>query len=171
MSLRAALPWHRPPGQVWRSNLPLNGKILSKGAHRLSGDCFSRGEHAPSQRHAKVGRKELFLMTITEKQILLWLDENKSEILLSNVACGHIHNPHISTLSNFSHCHLTAADVTTIIDPAKKSPAANWRDLTSEISQKHPIDGMENKMLTIQRPVIGICCGSKEACELCSPLT
>ena len=40
MSLRAAalvLPWHRPPGQVWRrSNL-----------HVVEGDCFGQGQERP----------------------------------------------------------------------------------------------------------------------------
>src|SRR5215212_7110335 len=29
MSLRAALPWHRPPGQVWRSNLLMSRVLLT----------------------------------------------------------------------------------------------------------------------------------------------
>jgi hypothetical protein len=29
MSLRAVIPWHRPPGQVWRSNLQISEGIAS----------------------------------------------------------------------------------------------------------------------------------------------
>jgi hypothetical protein len=60
---------HVVASALQRSNLPFSGRILSKDAHRLGGDCFSRGEHAPSQRHAKVGRKELFLRTIYPSHI------------------------------------------------------------------------------------------------------
>jgi hypothetical protein len=37
---------HVVASALQRSNLPFSGRILSKGAHRLSGDCFSLGEHA-----------------------------------------------------------------------------------------------------------------------------
>src|SRR3972149_5514008 len=35
MSLRAVLPWHRPPGQVWRSNLPTRGDCFPKARNDM----------------------------------------------------------------------------------------------------------------------------------------
>jgi hypothetical protein len=45
--LRAALPWHRPPGQVWRSNLLVVLEIASAKNHT----ALAYGASVASQRH------------------------------------------------------------------------------------------------------------------------
>jgi hypothetical protein len=44
-----------------RSNLPLNGRILSKNFHRLTGDCFTRWGMLVRN---DMDGKELILMTL-----------------------------------------------------------------------------------------------------------